>query len=69
MYYLAFNILVEQYNEIAWKVISDIIYKTDTNLVSIFLKKEIADKKNNSKIGIITNSKLKRVYDILDEKE
>lgn len=69
VYDLAFNILDKQYNEIAWKVIGNIIYKTDTNLVRGFLEKEIADKKNNSKIGIITNSKLKRVYDILDEKE
>lgn len=69
VYDLAFNILDKQYNEIAWRVIGNIIYKTDTNLVSGFLEKEIADKKNNSKIGIITNSKLKRVHDILDEKE
>lgn len=69
IYNLAFNILDEQYNEIAWRVIADIIYKTDTSLVYSFLKKEIADKRNNCKPGIITNSKLKRVYDILDEKE
>lgn len=69
IYNLAFNILDEKYNEIAWRVIGDIIYKTDTSLVDSFLKKEIADKRNNCKIGIITNSRLKRVYDILDEKE
>lgn len=69
LYDLSFNILDKEYNKTAWNVIDNIIYKTDTNLVRIFLKKEIADKKNNSKIGIITNSKLKRVYDILDEKE
>lgn len=69
IYDIAINILYHGYNETVWEVICNIIDKTDSMLVESFLKQEQKSKKEKNENSIISNVRLKRLIDILNEKK
>lgn len=69
IYDIAINILYHGYNETVWEVICNIIDKTDSMLVESLLKQEQKNKKEKNENSIISNVRLKRLIDILNEKK
>ncbi|MHB9941492.1 hypothetical protein CF065_07655 [Clostridium sporogenes] len=69
IYSIAVNVLSSGYDDTAWHILCQIIDKTDSTLVEAFLKKEKNNKKDGIGETIISNIKLQRLIDILEEKK
>lgn len=67
IYEFTFDMLNKEYSEITWNLLCRIISKTDSNLVELFLKREIENRRKCNNIWILTKTRLKRLLDIVKE--
>lgn len=68
IYKISVDILYSGYDKTVWSVLCQIIDKTKSTLVESFLKQEKINKKQGKDNTIISNIRLKRLIDILNEK-